>query len=436
MPFYPSIQFLPAQATVGGANHQCAVNWGTNKVFIADSAYVTRTGILTGVEEDYESVVTYGGPHLPPIGGDTSGNVYVTRPVSIYSGGINRIDGSTLAVIDYAIYPPSYFGGGGFASIQLTNGNQAVLDVGVGGSFVALCQAILTVDIAITGLFNWGSYGPNALVCAGKLNTNKIYLIAHATTSFSLFEISCYPTFSNIVVGTLFPADIEPTWTTFGIQGFCVDQTDGNLIVVGNNNALGPARKNRVFKIDSNDASILWNIEITSGSTILNVDKQFAYSLIRRNRIALLINNNPLPVASPRIDIYDTTNGSVIDTYTTGLTGISPTGFQCYNDAVEGVICNIDYVDAVGSPTRLNSTPSSFRGWAMLYVASPPAPPPGNRRFLAECGPVRTGAPSSSPIIPPTPPPPPPPPAVVTNIITLSGDPLITLSGSNIITDT
>jgi len=70
---------------------------------------------------------------------------------------------------------------------------------------------------------------------------------------------------------------------------------------------------------------------------------------------------------------FDTSTG-VLTTYTAGLDGIVSFGGQASNDVLGCVIDVVGFNVGVSSPILLNSTPASFQGWSVLYVAPPPAP--------------------------------------------------------------
>ncbi len=455
MTFSPSIQALigPHTAQTTGSI-QCAVNWAAKKAWIqgtlSGTNWIARQDVLSGTEENFGSTALFTHPPSAdrPIEIDAAGNLYVTW-AGFNGGGLTKVDSTTLTQIAFGgssagNFPIGYPGlpGGTLANISVGS-TQFILAGSIGGIFGILdYNAVFNEQIFAGRQQNWSGSSPGGVVCAGPIGSGLGYSIVSETGSVGtrilrVYQIYCipggtwtvsdWPTQNPLITSTeifdLIPTDVDASWTEIHGLGVCLDQTDNNLIIcVTSQNA----NNGYYIKTDVGTGAILWQVPIgnNSGSS----GSQLAKSSITNSRYAFFNNSGHT------VTTINTVDGSTV-VQSAGLAGITGFTRQCYNDSLGAILANITFAKTTDSPTQLNSTPDSYTGWTMIYVNPPPTPPPGNRRFLAECGPIRTGA-STSPIIPPTPPPPPPPPVTVTDIITLSGDTLITLSGSNIITDT
>ncbi len=384
MTFTPSLQALiGAHTSVTSGNTQCAVDWTRNRVFIGDSVNISRMGLITGVEEIYTASPAHGGP--PPIALDGNGDVYVYHPPDFTRGGIEKFSGTGLSILADGGYPAPLLGGTAMMAIS-TPGGQVVVDTNL-----VTTHAIFSIDTVYQTSFSYLAYGTTALLSPGKIGSNKIYMLVTNTDIGYVIELGCYPLFTFTLIATITPTDVDATWTHLGIDGICVDQTDGNLIFTSNNADSGAAKRNALFKIDNSIGSVTWASSVPpstpTGIGVIGSTRQLGYSLIRSQRLAIFTGSH---FGSPpnTVTIFNTSDGSVVDTYTTNINGIS-LFYQCYNDAIGGIVCNIVKTNIAGGPTLLNSTPSAFTGWAVLYVAAPPPAPVGNRRFLSESGPIR-----------------------------------------------
>lgn len=398
MSYAPKIQALIGTNTNGlASNSQCAADWARSRVFIgskAGTATLSRVNILSGAEEIYAPISDYPDANpVPPVGLDSSGNVYFSaNGLSGVHGGIIQVDGNALIQNVVGPYISPYQTGGGLTCVSTPAGDY-MLDAGLGGGvFASLGSTLLSKDTVYLDQTPWGHLGTKSYLCSAKLGSNQAYQLITRTgaplASITLMAITCYPLFSAAVFAALVPTDFDPSWTSIRGDGLCLDQTDGNIIVSVDNAGSGPGNRNAIAKIDVATGAVLWcSIIPPLGSALGYGSSQFQYSSITNQRIAMLTQ------APPTVSIYDTADGSLVDSFSTGLTGLTVWGQQCYNDSLGAILCNVHRTNVAGAPTPLNSTPLDYNGWSMLYVADAPAPPPGpGRRWFALMGPVRPRA--------------------------------------------
>ncbi len=469
MPFTPTLQALIGPYTWKGASsYNGSPNWSTKVLYVYGTLItdvfgtLSTVNILTGVEGVHvpDTTLTIPLPHgflagAPPTCLDSHSSFYVLW-IGVNGGGLIQTDGTTLAQTDFGGgngLPPDGFNlqGGTFANITVGS-TDFILAISPGGS--GLHYVTDFDEVTFAGRFD--TYGTTASIgacCAGKTGSGLGFIAAGAQAPASIQElwlqkVHCIPggtwtigdwpvqnsniTFSTVT--TFVPSDIDVTWTEIYQNGICVDQTDGHPMIWCNGGATTQAA---IVKVNGTTGAIIWISPVPRlglGGAFRN--NQFSSSLITNNRLCVLT-GNPGPNTVTEINTVDGSSSS----YTAGLSGLSSIQAQCYNDALGGILLEaVLFNNTTGSPTLLNSTPTSFGGFAMLYVAPVPPAPTNPRRFLAECGPIRLGfsTPSvpSFPPLPPLPPPPPPPPVTVTDITTEADEPIITEASSNLITET
>lgn len=386
MTFSPSLQSISgAHTTASSLNNQCAVDWVNNRAYINGyhgSGYLTSNDLLAGTEIAYALVSAYSVPsgspnQFNPTGIDANGDVYIAWNNS-NGGGLIQIDGTTLAEITNggadALPPNGFFLQGGY-----------IVNVPVGTTQFMLCA-----ESGITGFFQhfevfngvtfagrYQSYtGDKAFVCPGKSGSatgfvvsslsggSHVYLKSISFATGGGWVIGNWPTQNSSIavtdVVTIVPTDIDMAWSTIVQDGICVDQTDGHPIVI----MTGDAGSTRTYavKLNKTTGAIVWQRGLATGVT---AGAQLAFSNISHQRLALLHNGS--------VQIINTSDGTST-TSSSGLAGVSCTS-QCYNDTLGAILFAGDYSKTTGSPTQLNSTPNSFSGWGMLYVAAPFSPP-------------------------------------------------------------
>jgi hypothetical protein len=377
MPFTTSIQSFTGPHTSGGVT-QCAVDWAREKIYIgAGSFYISRLDFTTGVEEAYAATGT---GDYPPTGLDADGNLYAARPASLYAGGIAKVNGTTFADIATDSYPTNKIGGGDFANVSADDG-EFVIDVGNGGgSLSANSNTIVSADGVYLANTAWTS-GSSALPCPGLPGDNIGYYIeipsASQTQILKLRSVACALSVVFSTVGTISPTDVDATWSLISLNGVCLDQTDGNLLAIVSTME-SVTHKCYVIKIDVSNADVLWTCALPDfGSSAAPGGDQFSRSRIQNQQLGILTGPNG---AVPRtVTFINTSDGSLIGTpLTDGLAGLTPHGAQCYDDTKGCIVTRIGYSEVSGSPSRLNATPSSFTGWAALYVAPAVVPAPSD----------------------------------------------------------
>ncbi len=467
MTFAITIQALIGPHTQqASGNTQCGVDWTRNSVYIIGQEpthttnYLSSVNMLTGAEQVWANVTTFTGPSgqagntLPPVAVDANGNVYLGWFAG-NGGGLIQIEPVGLTEItsggsNSAV--PSGFSGilqCGLNNIPVGS-TQFMLATGIGGAFAFDRYSTVFNTVTFAGradIFAPGTVRANAVNCSGKTGSSLGFIAAGPAgaadiQTIYLSKVTCatgggwvigdWPLQNSSIpitsIATIIPTDIDGTWTQIYPVGICTDQTDGNPMLWLQK---ATSTAGYLVKFNQNTGAIIWQTSLPAADNLYS--HSLSFSSVTTQKLYILTDG------PNTITTVNTSDGST-SSYTSNLAGLTIYGPQSSNDARGLILCNVQYIEGAGSPTKLNSTPANYTGWSMLYVAPVPAPPPGNRRFLSQQGPVRTGSTSgptpSSPPLPPTPPPPPPPPVVVTNITTLSGDPLITLSGSNIITDT
>lgn len=385
MTFQTSIQSLNGPHTPSGFGiTSCGVDWSRNRVFIGtSSSFISRVGLITGIEEIYRATASN---EFPPVGVDANGNIYRAGPNTLSAGGIQQINGETLTAIATGAYPPPAFGGGGFALVAAATGNFA-LDLGPATIITSQTRTTVSKDAVFLDTDLWAN-GASAFTCAGEPLSNKGFYIesppSAGTQELTLHYVLCGVSLSFVTVGTVAATAIDATWTNIRCNGICCDQTDGNMVVIV---YTGDSVTNQLYlaKISSTDASVMWTVALPNfGPATPPGGVQFGQSRIRNQRISILTSGNGMMIPR-RVTTVNTADGSSTS-FTAGLAGLAPFGPQCYDDTIGGIVGLFSYVQQAGSPIPLNSTPSSYIGWQVLYVA--PAFGPG-RRFLSESGPIR-----------------------------------------------
>ncbi len=415
MTFATSLQSLVSTyATI--TTTPCSVNWQRGLAYRWGGPHsgdfrFSILSISSGLELANKLDSSYS-PHIPassvPIGLDGSGNVYLYWS-SLNGGGLIQIDPLTLAQIGYggtASPPPDGWAlAGGKVSGFDSGGANFIIATGIGGTTQA--GHVIFNGLTFAGRYeNWPRSvvtTSNGFCCGGKIGDNCGFVVAGPGSDSAVPQVTVYridgtpggswtaadwPTLNPLVTSTIIasiaPTDIDASWTTIAPNGCCVDQTDGNLIipVVGDT---GATTYLYIIKVDKTTGAVIWAAHMASRSALGG--RTLAFSSITNQRIGFVNPTHFATVAS--VQILDTSDGSTVDTYTTGLGGMQFFGEQCYNDSRGALCCNCTIVPHGDAPTLLNSTPSTFNGWGILYIAPAPPPPPGSRRYLAQCGPIR-----------------------------------------------
>jgi hypothetical protein len=380
---------------------------------------LSRSEILTGVEEDYvvTSTLNDATQHItftyPLFGMDTNGNL------SVNSGnGDSIISGSALTVSatwgawtsSGPALPPglplSTINGSGHGPIVCntsSGGTVYTLACDIGGIFTAFNHAYVLRIPEYAGQ-QWQWTGRLARACSGPSGTGIFYLVSGGRSSpesypLTIYKLTCtdgggwtyanYPTpNANMALSTIasiVSTDIDAGWTdVYCGGGICIDQTDGNPMLFCQGQS-GATPLTRMIKVNKTTGAIIWNTSII-GNTVPG--QMFAYSNITSQRYCMAIASRSGSPPNTILTI-DTGTGTITDSYTTGLGGLTFFGPQAFSDPLGGIITSLDWAAGAGAPVGLNSSTEPFTGWAMLYVVAPPPAPSQPRRFLAECGPIR-----------------------------------------------
>ncbi len=387
MPSFPSLQSLVG-ANSGTDN--CGVDFTRKLCWQLSSTHLSKYDLILGTEIAAATLASLQASN-DNIGLLYGGNVMLTGGSGLYNGGVVRVDGQGLT-LDYGmLYPAPNFGSGQMTCIEYYN-IYYLLDRCIGNAVIPVlnrtqCSQQSGGAGIYTDTVNWPA-APGAQMCADIIRTGKAWMM-NSNVSFNPQEIILtHFTFtitslqSATIISTLTAANIDATWTQITVEGICMDLTDQNVMAVVSGDG---TVKSYLIKIDRVSGALIWTAAIPLNfSGNLPVGNAFQFSDIRNSRIALFTNT------PNTVTIYDTTDGSVVNTYTLGLAGISQLGHQggqCYSDTLSGIVLNMGFNQVAGSPTLLNSTPTSFSGWSVLYVAAPVVQVA--RRYLNEHRPVR-----------------------------------------------
>jgi hypothetical protein len=363
MTFATKIQSLKGTHVPSGTtNAQCAVDWGRRRVFIGDSTNLARVGIRTGTEQTYALASGYAEGGFPPIGLDSDGNLYQSIAVSLTAGGIQGINGDTLAKTLRASYSAPNFGGSNTVAVK-TGSQQFAISTNIGNTIINLNNTSVSkgkYGLVSTG---WPNGNARSAICSGKPGSNLAFLLTSpggsaSTQIATLHKIVCGVTAAVSVVETYAPSDLDAAWTEIYVTAICADQTDGNLLAIFGGQT---AATTKLVKLDRRDGSIIWATVIPDSA--FSIGPQLSQSRIRNQRIGII-------TSSPsKVTIIDTADGSIETSFTTGLAGLTIHNYQCYDDTLGAIIGVFSMVPASGGPTLLRNTPGTYAGWFVLYVA-------------------------------------------------------------------
>lgn len=374
MTFTPSIQSMVGTHSSGGLG---VVDWANQRMFQVGNSYVSRYGLITGTEQAFVSITNIGGtgqniaPDQPGL--IASGGIFVGASQGL-SAGASVVLTADLTGVTYIPWSAPNFPGG--AHIGVTYGiAQYDFCTGNGSDVISVLNRIFeTSDTAF--LAEQDNVAVGCRACAGIAGTGVVYVMSPKSTSsgpatLSVVQFNGFGFVSNSIVGTIARTAVDPAWTgNFACTGICLDQTDNKLIVVFTGD--GGGAPGRICKINPTTAAIEWNstIPTTDGGGPVIPGDAFSWSSIKHQRVGFY-SGGPATAT-----IYNTSDGSVDNTYTTGLNGLHiSVSAQAYNDSLGCVVLTTDFTNGAGSPTRLNSTPTSWSsGWAALYLAAPITP--------------------------------------------------------------
>ena len=379
MSFSTTLQSYVGTHTATSSHGQCAIDWGRNRLFtvgaVSTTYYLTRYGLLSGLEETFQATAAYGSTSaIGNVGLDGNGQIYAVKPSGNY-GGVLQISGDTLVPlgqwgvysatdnIPYGIPQTNQF-------TNVVNGStQYLLSAAEGGiapHYVSLLNAsnIGTLTTAYGGLYSsWN--GPDALICPGADGSNLGFMVSGPNSSIDaqtlyFYSILCSsaPTSTNFT--TMVPTDVDSTWTQIYAGGICVDQTDGNLLVSVSGQS-GAAQPSYLLKIHSVSGAILWSVAVPGAAG----GAMMSFSRVKYSRFAIFHYGGISGTNS--VTVVNTAAGTSTS-FTSSLAGLQITGLQAFNDTSGLLVMNGSFSKTTGSPSLLNSTPTSFTGWMGLYV--------------------------------------------------------------------
>lgn len=188
------------------------------------------------------------------------------------------------------------------------------------------------------------------------------------TSSAVTYDPGTWPTENTDIsvdsLGAILPTDIDATWTHIFQDGCIVDQADGKLIVkVRTTDVVTNACY--LAKINPADLSVLWTVAFAHSA---NDSSQMSMGQTVHGSYAFLSIGGIIP-HEHTCTIINTLDGTTTS-YQDGLDGVT-LGAQCYDEISGAVIAYVDFTAGADSPVPIGNTPSSFTGWAAIYVNGP-----------------------------------------------------------------
>ncbi len=367
-----------------------AINWGANQIFENSGSYLTRYGVLSGLEEAFNDSTTLQFSATYPNGIAPDGTLILNGPGAPFNGGIQTVDPTTLARISSGAYSGVTYGGGDITGVLV--GSQVYsVDCGPGGGVGGTHKTIISQGTTQVYTDNWYGGAAGAMLCAGPYGADLVYAATFSTQSTDSpqqVQLKSYhlgAVITPTTIATYVPTDLDAGWTQIYFGGFCLDQTDGNLLAFFSGQS-GATPLSRFVKINSTTGAIVWNNAVANNGAF----PAGGFGPMKNSSITHSRYGYVCTAGTPTIYIINTADGSTVSTQTTGLNGLTLVAAEgCYNDTRGCIVSNMSntYVDA-DSATLLNSTPASFSGYGVLYIAEPFSTPQ-SRRFLAMLGPIR-----------------------------------------------
>lgn len=422
MPFRPAIQSLTGAHS---GIYDGTIDWAQNRVFETSGSWITRYGLLSGLEELAVGQVALGIPATYGLALNSAGDVITAGPGAAFNGGIQTLSQTTLTSTSAHAFSGGTYGSS-FAAVLVGSQKYSVA-CGPGGAVGGTHNIMICQDTTQVFSEAWPAYATsgsnhNGALCAGKNGTNKVYLInspnsGGVTQKVAFTEYTCAASPTKRTLVEFVPADIDAAWTEIYFGGACIDQTDGNLLVFLGGQS-GATTRNYLLKVAVSDGSVIW--KSAAAGTSIRSPGLMSRSSITQSQFGYVSTDAP-----PRITIVNTVTGSTISTQTTGLHGLTLViAGEAYNDTLGCTVgwYSYNYIDT-DSPSRLNSTPVNFDGYGVLYIAGRSVTgddADGWFAVMRALDPLAIGAPLPSP---------------ATRITTEDGDEEITEAGDNLITE-
>lgn len=396
MPISPTIQgLLGANIAQNTGNTLCAVDWANSKVGIvsdvSSTSYIATCDVISGVQLAFHDLSTYthdcsDSASTVTVGVDANGNYYlIAGGYGLDGGGILCANGTTLAEISVnganAAPPDGFFlQGGTITNIPVSTTQFIAMGLPFSQNFQIQNQTTFAGSLQ-------HYIGSSSSCTAGALGSHKAFYVGGPTGPtdpqvLTFYGVTCtaggiwvpgdWPTpnpniVTNLLV-SLVPTDVDAGWTNLFCTGMAIDQADENILVCVNGNNTGGASFGYIIKLNSVTGAIIWNSPIPQALG----RRQLAYSSIKHQKLCLIAS-----VGGFHVITINTSTGAQTSEFAgfENLTGMA-IGQQCFNDTLGAILFVAEYDGMLGaSPAPLNSTPTNYTGWSMLYVAEPnPAP--------------------------------------------------------------
>lgn len=408
----PALQAFVSGDTAFIYQFQSVPDFSNDRIFVFSQSENTlyRFSISEGAQFGFNTFVSQSpdGALLFTVCADNQGFLYAPYDTSNFTG-ISKIDPTSLEIVgSFGVSSsmdnsPHGFPGDPIMCATAANGIPFVF---AGSQIPIGVDALSTYVVNGTPGFANGQAavggpagpGANISVCASQ-TTGDCYALCTASISnqsalfvvksfiapqAQLYDPTTFPTansgITNSALGQILATSVDATWVQINQTGVMVDDTDGNLIANVTGLNASNVGSSYLIKINAATLAIMWKVLVPSPTDDINC---LGFGSIKHGRMAYL-SEGGLPPASEIIFI-DTITG---DTFTSsdGLAGVTTLGAQYFNDTLGAIFIYVSFVEDVDSPTLLNETPSSFSGWAALYVMERFSPPfvPGGRQVYTK----------------------------------------------------
>ena len=395
MTFAPALQSFVSADTSTANSSQAVLDWVNGKVFPYHSGggVATRFNFTSGAEESVGSLSGF----ASPLAVDGLGSLYVKHDLMNFTG-VSQYSPSFLLTATWGASsgsnnePNGIPLPGNFATVQ-TSDSQWLVTAGqipIGGDQHAISVVKVGALLGFGG-HHFAMQGGSWSNCyAGQsASLSTVFTLAGPTSLVTTpIAVELYRTdiragaasynpltwpvqnsfIASSLIGSVVPTAIDSSWSHIFQNGIVYDATDGNAVVslITTDSVTHPSY---IAKLRASDATVLWKVAIPN-LQFQNLSQQFGLGQIRTGQLAIFVTVS----GTPTVFLVDTATGAS-SSFTTGLAGVAM-GSQCFNDTLGCIVGYTTFSQTAGSPELLNSTPTSFSGWAALYVTPPFTPPP------------------------------------------------------------
>ena len=393
--FEPSLQGYVGPHTPDSVTTPACVDWTNGVVYLAgpapDGEYLCAQSLSLGTELAYVLQSSFTDTPAP----DFEGQFCVGVDRKLYfgygtfggDGGIVAVDGVALTQTSFTTPAAAIDLGGGcvFSSVTAAGTGQFTIGCGEGSEPLFQNDGVFE-PVTFTGFtFEWPEpTGGNStgFSCGGLPGSGLGYVaiapggVPGADNATWLYKVSCGSTSTQTLLKKYAPTDFLSEWTTVGINGLCIDQTDGNIILSVAGTGGSTAVLGVIAKASRANGALLWVSPCPKdppGGDIMQ------FSQITVGRFGYYTQ------APNQVTFIDTTNGTS-QTFTGNLDGIATFGRQCFNDTLNAIFLDLDFSHSSDSPTLLNSTPDSFNGYGLLYLGAETEPAPSGMVYTRTWG--------------------------------------------------